>query len=133
MIQRFVTSDSVDRTLKCNIHWKAVQQYFTAVLLVNPLTPRGKPWVIQSFLTFDSMNRTLKCDHSFGKLLSNTLLWCGFTLFVILENPTILNLALSGVKGLMGSSVRDCGHTGKRKSNLFISCNRTVRTEARAK
>ena len=46
------------------IHWKAVEQYFTVVLFVNPLTPRVKPWVIQSFLTFDSMDRTLKCDHS---------------------------------------------------------------------
>ena len=46
------------------IDWKAVEQCFTAVLFVNPSTPRVKPWVIQSFLTFDSMNRTLKCDHS---------------------------------------------------------------------
>ena len=41
------------------IHWKAVEQYFTVVLFVNPLTPRGKPWVTQSFLTFDSMDRTI--------------------------------------------------------------------------
>ena len=41
------------------IHWKAVEQFFTVVLFVNPLTPRVKPWVIQSFLTFDSMDRTL--------------------------------------------------------------------------
>ena len=34
------------------------------LILINPLTPRVKPWVIQSFLTFDSMYRTLKCDHS---------------------------------------------------------------------
>ena len=33
------------------IHWKAVEQYFTVVLFVNPLTPRVKHWVIQSFLT----------------------------------------------------------------------------------
>ena len=46
------------------IHWKAVEQYFTMELLVNPLPPRVKPWVIQSFQTFDSMDRTLKCDHS---------------------------------------------------------------------
>ena len=45
------------------IHCKAVEQYFTVVLFVNPLTPRVKPWVIQSFLTFDSMYRTLNCDH----------------------------------------------------------------------
>ena len=42
------------------IHWKAVEQYFTVVLFVNPLTPRVKPWVIQSFLSFDSMDRSLK-------------------------------------------------------------------------
>ena len=41
------------------IHWKAVEQYFTVVLFVNPLTPRVKPWVIQSFLTFDSMDRSV--------------------------------------------------------------------------
>ena len=46
------------------IHWETVEQYFTVVLFVNPLTSRVKPWAIQSFLTFDSMNRTLKCDHS---------------------------------------------------------------------
>ena len=46
------------------IHWKAVEQYFTVMLFVNPLTARVRPWVIQSFLTFDSMDRTLKCDHS---------------------------------------------------------------------
>ena len=48
------------------IHWKAVEQYFTVLLFVNPLTPTVKPSdkVIQSFLTFDSMDRTLKCDHS---------------------------------------------------------------------
>ena len=41
------------------IHCKAVEQYFTVVLFVNPLTPRVQPWVIQSFLTFDSLDRTL--------------------------------------------------------------------------
>ena len=46
------------------IHWKAVEQYFTVVLFVNPLTPRVKPRVIQSVLTFDSMYRTLKYEHS---------------------------------------------------------------------
>ena len=51
--------------LSVTIHWKAVEQYFTVVLFVNPLTPRVKPWVIQSFLTFDSKDRTLKCAHSF--------------------------------------------------------------------
>ena len=46
------------------IHWKAVEQYFTVALFVNPLTLRVKLWVIQRFVTFDSMDRTLKCDHS---------------------------------------------------------------------
>ena len=40
------------------IHWNVVEQYFTVVLFVNPLTPRVKLWVMQSFLTFDSMDRT---------------------------------------------------------------------------
>ena len=39
------------------IHWKVVEQYFTEVLFVNPLTPRVKPLVIQRFTTFDSMER----------------------------------------------------------------------------
>ena len=64
------------------------------VLFVNPLTPRVKPWVIQSFLTFDSMDRTLKCDHS-----SNDFFCC--TQIVVLENLSILDLALLGVKGFI--------------------------------
>ena len=32
--------------------------------LLNPLTPRVKPWVIQSLLIFDSIDITVKCDHS---------------------------------------------------------------------
>ena len=62
MIESFLTCDSMDRTPKCD-HLKAVEQYITAVLFVNPLTPRVEPRVVQSFLTFDSMDRTLKCDH----------------------------------------------------------------------
>ena len=45
------------------IHWNAVEQYFTVVMFVNPLTLRVKPWVIKSFLTCDYVDRTLKCDH----------------------------------------------------------------------
>ena len=56
--------DSRDRALKCDHSLDAVEQYFTVLLFVNPLTPRVKPWVIQSFLTFEPMYRTLKCDHS---------------------------------------------------------------------
>ena len=58
VIQSLLTFDSV------RIHWKAVEQYFTAMLFVNPLTPKVKPRVIQSVLTFDPMYRTLKCDYS---------------------------------------------------------------------
>ena len=63
-------------------------------------TTRVKPWLIQS-----SMDRTKKCDHSLEiKMLSRTLMWCcwfvNFTQFVMLENLSILDLALSGVKGL---------------------------------
>ena len=50
--------------LTVTIHWKAVEQCFTVVLFVNPLTSRVKTWVIQSFLTFDSMDRSVNCDHS---------------------------------------------------------------------
>ena len=67
------------------IYWKAVEQYFTVVLFVNPLTPRVKPWAIQSFLTFDSMDRTLKYDHSLESC--SAVLYCDA-------------VCLSGVKGL---------------------------------
>ena len=71
---------------------------------INPLTARVKPWVMQ---TFDGLN--LKVWPFIGKLLNSTLLWCfgvvrfNFTQFVILENLSILDLALSGVKGLIDS------------------------------
>ena len=68
VIQSFVTFDSMDRTLKCD--HSAVEQYFTVVLFVNPLTSRVKPWVIQSFLTFDSMDRTLKLLSSTASFFS---------------------------------------------------------------
>ena len=46
------------------------------------------------------MVRTLKC----GKLLRSTVLGCcfffNFTQFLILENLSVLDLTLSGVKGL---------------------------------
>ena len=57
----------------------------------NTLPPRVKLSLIQSYLTLDSMNKTLK-------MLSSSLL--ELFLFVILENLSILDLALSGVKGL---------------------------------
>ena len=43
---------------------------------MKPLTPSVKLRLIQTSVTFGYMDRTLKCDHSFGKLLSSTLLWC---------------------------------------------------------
>ena len=84
------------------IHWKAVEQYFTVVLFVNPLAPRVKPWVIQSFLIFDSMDRTLSVTIRWTavKQCFTVVLFFVFTQFVILENVSILDLALSGVKGL---------------------------------
>ena len=68
------------------------------------LKSRVKPWGIQNFLHFDSMDRTLKCDNSYESCL--TVLYCGavcffkFTQFVIEEHLSILDLALSRVKGL---------------------------------
>ena len=77
------------------IHWKAVDQYFTVVLFVNPLTPRVKPWVIQSFLSFDSMNRTLKCDHSLESCWA--VLYCLFFQFYPVCNfEKIINFGLVG-------------------------------------
>ena len=61
------------------------------------------------FLTFDSVERTLKGAN----LLSSTLLWCclffNFQQFVILENLSLLHLALSRVKGL--TSLLRCTQT----------------------
>ena len=51
-------------------------------LIMNPVTPRVKPWVIQSFIYFDSMDRFI------GKQLS--ILRCGAVYL-----PT-----LPGVRGL---------------------------------
>ena len=79
------------------IHWKAVEQYFTVVLFVNPLTRRVKPWVIQSFLNFDSMDRILECDHLLESTLMGCCLFFDLTQFVILQIGSIFELALSGV------------------------------------
>ena len=88
----------------------------------NPLTPRVKRWVIQSFLSFDSKDRTLKCDQ---QLLSSTLLWCclylNFTQLAILENLSILDLTLSGGKGLSGFVRALVQKNDHRKSPLFFS------------
>ena len=54
-----IEQDTCDCTRPC-----ADEKTWEQVSLLNPLTPRVKPWVIQSFLTFDSMYRLLKCDHS---------------------------------------------------------------------
>ena len=95
-------------------------------------TPRVKPWVIQSFLTFDSMDRTLTVIGPFtgpftGKLLSRDLLWCclvfNFTQFVILENLSVLDLALSGMKELKGIHSK---YVEKIKNNKFpLCCSKT--------
>ena len=58
------------------IHWKAVEQYLTVVLFVNPYTPRVKPWVIQSFLTFDSVVLFVN-----GGLLHSNSSFSGYNLF----------------------------------------------------
>ena len=59
--------------------------------------------MIQSFLSFDSMDRTLKHDHALESCLA--ALYCGavyfqFQQFVILENVSALDLAMSEVKWL---------------------------------
>ena len=58
------------------------------------------PRLIQSFLTFDFVDRTLKCDHSLESCWG--VLFCDVCIFqfVILERLSILDLALSEVKGL---------------------------------
>ena len=52
-----------------------------------------------------SLDRTQMCDHSLESCLSSTFLWCclffNITQFVILENFSVLDLVLSGVKGLI--------------------------------
>ena len=81
------------------IHWKAVEQYSTVVLLVYSLTARVKPWVIQSFLTLDSTDRTMTV----------TIHWKAveqyFTVVLFLSR-----LALSGVKGLSKVSSLHLAH-----------------------
>ena len=37
---------------------------FDSGLMVKPLTPTVKPWMIKSLITFDSMDRTVQCDYS---------------------------------------------------------------------
>ena len=65
-----------------------------------PLTPRVKLWVIKSLILWT----TLKCSPFTGKLFSSTLLWCcvffNLTRFVIFGTISILDLTLSGLKGL---------------------------------
>ena len=80
------------------INWKAVEQYFTLVLFVNPLTPRVKPWVIQSFLTFDSMDRTLKCDHSMESLLSSCSAVFFFQFYQVFNFSKFISFGLCTVR-----------------------------------
>ena len=65
-----------------------MEQYFTMVLFVNPLTPRVKPWVIQSFQYFTI------------ELYFTVVLFFNFSRLLILYDLSILDLALSGMKGL---------------------------------
>ena len=41
--ERFSRFSFITDPLCVTIHWKAVEQCFTVVLFVNPLTPRVKP------------------------------------------------------------------------------------------
>ena len=59
------------------------------------------------FLTFDSVDRTPKCNLSLESCWA--VLYCGtgcFPQFVILENVSILDFALSVVKGLNSVNIR---------------------------
>ena len=73
--------------------------------LCNPLTPRVKTRVKQSFLTFDSMDKTPKSLAIHWKAVEQYLIHCSlffvFTQLVILENLSILDLAMSRVKGII--------------------------------
>ena len=74
------------------IHWKAVKQYLTVVLFVNPLAPKVKPWAIQSFLTFDSVDRTLKSETIHWKAVEQ---YFTVVLFVCPILPNFINLNLT--------------------------------------
>ena len=70
-------------------------------LYVNPLTPTVKPWVTKfSSFWFYCMDGTQKCDHSLESYWAVLYLFFNFTQFVVLENLSVLDLALSKVKGL---------------------------------
>ena len=106
------------------IHWKAVKQYFTVVLFVNPLTPRVKPWVIQSFLTFDSMYRTSSVTIHWKAVEQNLTV----VLFVFHFYPvsnfekklSILDSVLSGVKGLTRSGFYQMGNLSFSFLNILL-------------
>ena len=68
------------------IHWKAVEQYLTVVLFLNPLTPRAvsaKPWLILSLPTFDSM------DFAVALLVFHFYPVFNFEKFLILDLGTV--------------------------------------------
>ena len=65
---------------------------------INPSTPRVKPSMMQIFLTFDSMERLLEVGKPLHSNLLQSCLLFSFTSICNLE--TLLDLALSGVKGL---------------------------------
>ena len=105
------------------------------ITCINLLNPGVKPWVTQNFLTFDSVDRTLKCHHSLescwavpyrGQSINQSIKWCclffNFTQFLILENLSILDMALTGVKEWIELSLQMIA----KEFSLFISrkCNR---------
>ena len=45
MIQSLLTFDSMDRTLSVTIHWKAVEQYFTVVVVVVGISQSERLWI----------------------------------------------------------------------------------------
>ena len=57
--------------------------------------------MIQSFLTFDSKNKTLSVTTHSEAVAQYFILFLKFPQCVIVENLSILDLALPGVKGLM--------------------------------
>ena len=84
-----------------NLHWNTGKKDFR----VNPLTPRN--------LLFYGQNPNVW--PFIGKPLNNTLPWCclffNFTQCVILENLSVLILALSGMKGLISLQCLSIGTT----------------------
>ena len=102
----------MNKQVSSRVHWKCLllSWYYKkslkskTVCLINPLTLG-----YTHFSNFTFYGQNPKMWPSIGKLLGSTLLWCcllfNFTQFIILENLSILNFALSRVKGLRNSFV----------------------------